>query len=502
VEEVCLKTYLDLNCPICLDPPTVAKVSRCGHVFCYVCILRHLSYSPKSIGHCPICFETIYLKDIKSVVIETVHQFIEGDTIRFTLLKRAKHSSIVLPKLHWKSQIESFPLANDPRTKFTRFAITDDLAPIIQREEKELQRAAWEANSSQDDSIPFISMAQDGLEERQNKALQLMRLYKIEKTFQETNRKELNQGFNSVEDITQITEKEEKLQKKDYWNEPVESPLIPLPKIPDHEKQWKFEQHKVLNTTHLENQIEELNLKQREDKKLDSKENFYYLYQSNDAQQLFLHPINFQSLLNQYGSHEKLPDEIEGKILELEDMNQNEITLKRYRFLSHLPLTSQFQFVEIDTRPLVSRDAVQPYLDELQKRSRRRKNQKRKEEEEKRRQEEETKSRFVHLNMRDFPSQFSSDINNYLADDLEILQEIQEPISQKQEETTLNFQTIPKGAWGNNHESITSKQMSPTKTPFLDAVKSNKLHTAPIKRSKGKEKKSVLFSNTNHRNFK
>ena len=30
------------NCPICLDDPVAARVSRCGHIACLPCILRYL----------------------------------------------------------------------------------------------------------------------------------------------------------------------------------------------------------------------------------------------------------------------------------------------------------------------------------------------------------------------------------------------------------------------------------------------------------------------------
>ncbi len=64
-------------------------------------------------------------------------------------------------------------------TKFARFAITDDITTIIDRENIELQQAAWEAASSQDDSEPFVAMAQRELEDRQTRAVQQQKLLKI-----------------------------------------------------------------------------------------------------------------------------------------------------------------------------------------------------------------------------------------------------------------------------------------------------------------------------------
>jgi hypothetical protein len=48
-----------------LYPPTAAKITRCGHVFCWSCILHYLSLSDHSWRKCPICYESIYRKDLK-----------------------------------------------------------------------------------------------------------------------------------------------------------------------------------------------------------------------------------------------------------------------------------------------------------------------------------------------------------------------------------------------------------------------------------------------------
>jgi hypothetical protein len=47
IEQVRLRTSGSepTSCPICLFPPTAAKISRCGHVFCWPCILHYLGKS-------------------------------------------------------------------------------------------------------------------------------------------------------------------------------------------------------------------------------------------------------------------------------------------------------------------------------------------------------------------------------------------------------------------------------------------------------------------------
>lgn len=52
------------NCPICLTEPTIAKATKCGHIFCWTCILQYLQNSYK----CPICFQYVASEELKSVI--------------------------------------------------------------------------------------------------------------------------------------------------------------------------------------------------------------------------------------------------------------------------------------------------------------------------------------------------------------------------------------------------------------------------------------------------
>jgi len=523
VEQISLKTYVECNCPICLEAPTAAKVSRCGHVFCFVCIIRHLSYSPKYIGHCPICGETVSLKELKSVSIETVHKFNEGDTIPFTLLKRAKYSSIPLPKSYWNLKSESLPRADDPHTKFARFAIIENITTIIQRETKELQQAAWDAHSAQEDSIPFVEMAQSELESRQNFALQQERLTSMKMAL-----KESEQSSEIKEQKLTDTAENNSPPKGESisWDTPCEpqSTLI-IPRDSNTETEWVQEMealHAKNNTTaEIESTSPEENKIlpkiSRPEKVVDLPDDFYYFYQASDAQQLFLHPLDFQILLQQYGSFEKLPDTIEAKIIELEDMSQTEGITKRYRFLNHLPLSSQFLFVEVDMRQLVSKESIYPHLDEIQRRIRRRKTTKRKDEEEKKRIEEEDKAKFANLNMQDFPSYIpnGAETDELTKEELEAIEKLEQQEMGSKEEQKPKTEPIavpqttnqPPSTWGSPQRQQPQHQqqqqsVSPNKPSFLQAAKSQKVYipnNLPVKNSKTKGKQLVLLSTANNR---
>ncbi|XP_078441329.1 RING/U-box superfamily protein isoform X2 [Wolffia australiana] len=108
----------------------------------------------------------------------------------------------------------------------------------------------------------------------------------------------------------------------------------------------------------------------------------YFFYQSVDGQHLILHPLNMKCLLHHYKSYDALPERIEGKILELETVAQSEATRRRYRFLSHLPLTTSFQLCELSLREALPAEALSPFMDEIKKREKQRKQVAKKEQEE------------------------------------------------------------------------------------------------------------------------
>ena len=75
VEQVGLKTNDAMpSCPICLYPPRAAKTARCGHVFCWPCILHYLALSDDTSRKCPICYAQVSKTDLKSVVALTRDQ--------------------------------------------------------------------------------------------------------------------------------------------------------------------------------------------------------------------------------------------------------------------------------------------------------------------------------------------------------------------------------------------------------------------------------------------
>ncbi|KAK9896415.1 hypothetical protein P389DRAFT_189979 [Cystobasidium minutum MCA 4210] len=58
------------SCPICLSEPVAPRMTKCGHIFCYPCVLHYLELSDQTgqkCRSCPICYDTVYGRELKSV---------------------------------------------------------------------------------------------------------------------------------------------------------------------------------------------------------------------------------------------------------------------------------------------------------------------------------------------------------------------------------------------------------------------------------------------------
>ncbi|XP_014677381.1 PREDICTED: RING finger protein 10-like [Priapulus caudatus] len=103
VEQIRIFGHEVPSCPICLYPPTAAKMTRCGHIYCWSCILHYLALSDKPWRKCPICDEAIHNSDLKSVVVLETHQFSAGDEVSMKLMRRERGSVLAMPRAHWQS---------------------------------------------------------------------------------------------------------------------------------------------------------------------------------------------------------------------------------------------------------------------------------------------------------------------------------------------------------------------------------------------------------------
>ena len=120
-----------------------AKIARCGHVFCWPCILHYLSLSDHSWRKCPICYDAIHRPDLKSVVSITWDEFNVHDEIEFRLMRRDRNSLFALPVEQYFPEVnEKHPSINDKLTSYSQLVMaspTQVARGIIAKERLELE---------------------------------------------------------------------------------------------------------------------------------------------------------------------------------------------------------------------------------------------------------------------------------------------------------------------------------------------------------------------------
>lgn len=338
IEQINIQTTEEPQCPICLYPPISAKLTRCGHVYCWPCILHYLALSDKTWRKCPICYEAIHLADLKSTSIVQQNNFKVGDFVTLQLMRRKK-GSMFIEKVSTNNENcmarrEHIPHLTDSEelTRFSKFLLAnpDEIATILEKEHKEL---IFGEDLNCPESV-FIQQALDLLQERKNLNAQEV-VVKVEETHIKIN--------NTENPLLEITIAQENINENS--------------KLTGNNEQNIEDNQSTKNEALLENSV--TNGAVRKDK-------YYYFYQNVDGQNIYLHPINVKMLQAMYGSLDRGPVTITSKILQKESQSMDEDLRKKFTCLGHLPLTCQFEIVEVQFQPpMISDEILKMFKDDI-----------------------------------------------------------------------------------------------------------------------------------------
>ncbi|XP_044271559.1 RING finger protein 10 [Tribolium madens] len=321
IEQVNVQVSDYPSCPICLYPPVAAKMTRCGHIYCWSCILHYLSLSDKTWRKCPICFESIHKQDLKSVVSKHYKTFNVDNVITFKLMKRLKGSLVTYPASAAVKDEEIIKFSDSEIDVYSKLLIANqaEILSIIDRENDELNVQLVENGDCPENC--FIEEALTCLNQRRDTIL------KNCKTSNENEKVTLEENLDN-------------LQINDNNDETFDN-----------------------------NNIKAENL----DISTNQQSKFHYFYQASDGQHIYLHAINARMLEHTYGSLENSPETLSGKILEKEGGSMTEELRKRLRYLQHLPVTCQFEVAEIQLKqPIVSKETLEHFNEQIEVRRKRR----------------------------------------------------------------------------------------------------------------------------------
>lgn len=386
VEQVRICSHEVPSCPICLYPPTAAKITRCGHIFCWACILHYLSLSEKTWSKCPICYSSVHKKDLKSVVAMETRQYAIGDTITMQLMRREKGVLVALPKSQWMNVVQPVYIRDDQHSQYSKLllasreqvlqlVILEEKAALLKQYEEEKhtpeacfieaaiqelkeRETALSADQDKNNGLAGISAAVEELALESSKAVEpaACREKRCDVEYLSAFDEELVEpcsdlasSFSPPVEAEEAVLDEEEVPEVDTVGEPVMNPV----EEPNPAETSCQESKDTVSSGHLGNSP------------------FYYFYQAEDGQCMYLHPVNVRCLVREYGSLEKSPEKITAAVVEITGYSMTEDIRQRHRYLCHLPLTCEFSICELALKPpVISKETLELFSDDLEKRKR------------------------------------------------------------------------------------------------------------------------------------
>uniref|UniRef100_A0AAQ6AKZ3 E3 ubiquitin-protein ligase RNF10 n=1 Tax=Amphiprion ocellaris TaxID=80972 RepID=A0AAQ6AKZ3_AMPOC len=346
VQQVRIYSHEVPSCPICLYPPLAARITRCGHIFCWPCMLHYLSLSDKSWSKCPICYEAVHTADLKSVVAMETRQYVAGDVITMRLMRREKGALVAMPSSQWVKVEEPVRFGDACLSPYSKLLLTSPAQVLSLITE---EKAVLQAQLSQEEDAQgcFIQSALCLLQVK-------LHAYAWHPTFRCISLYPVLQYSSAFDDEVEELIEDAVAEPPDFSEAILESVLEEPPE--------------PMMAAAPEPQLEEEGLASQAEAGRPTASvvhgPYYYFYQADDCQQMFLHPVNVRCLLREYGSLEASPDSITATVVEIE-------IRRRHRYLAHLPLTCEFSICELALQPpVLSKETLDTFADDLEKRKR------------------------------------------------------------------------------------------------------------------------------------
>jgi len=113
----------EIPCSICLDTTMQCpRITKCGHSYCFTCLIHHLQASQTDVVKCPCCSVPIFLQDLRPV-----NFVVTMATTRFVKLHRQRQSSVpyILQVEFPRRRGHCLPCVNDTDASFSRFSFVD-----------------------------------------------------------------------------------------------------------------------------------------------------------------------------------------------------------------------------------------------------------------------------------------------------------------------------------------------------------------------------------------
>ncbi|KAF9434791.1 hypothetical protein BGZ76_007412 [Entomortierella beljakovae] len=394
------------SCPICLQPPVAARITKCGHVYCFPCILHYLALSDtgKAWRKCPICWDSIYEKDLKCVrTVQEEHDiYDQGEKeiakqiaskqeviLEMKLIQRSINSTIALPRS------KTFPLGNfvlpeefkaQPPLEFypdamvfSRLMITtlDRIVSELDRDIRSIEFSMEEAKSfdpnSNSEEMVFYEVAMTKIQEAKTK------IRDDSKFFPKTalNRERiLRQYFDRASKEDLITVEEEVASSETSRIIAYAESGPEAYEVSQRTATPTLSQDSVTSSTIAESNTENdsdnqpstaitSGTSQKRNPVPNQVTTTFYFYQASNGHHLYLQPLDIRILKQHFDLYEKFPDTIKVKVLGIEETSLTEEVRKKCKYLGHLPLGCEVSFLDVVLEDIVGEEGVKPFETEL-----------------------------------------------------------------------------------------------------------------------------------------
>ena len=379
-------------------------------VFCYPCVLHYLSTSDHAKWHrCPICFDSINEKQLKSVkwydepssqedASETSpeasssssHVEVSGDSynpgsvLRMRLMERPQITTLALPRSRtWPSEVippHRAPFHFLPDVyRFARFmlATPDYLIANLSRDLAELDAERRTLAETKDEfGVSFVDLADTKVRQQIAKAsaLDTPEL-----------REAISRAEQSMRDIERRNE-ERGRRRPDRTRNPE---TLDVGEVPEAllAAQGNSTGTKPTST----------NRGQRARKNLNPpppSTSTYYFYQAASGVPIFLHPLDIRILLSHFENYAAFPDTISVRVDASSEGSVDAELRRRCKYLAHVPESADVVFIEADLSTVVGEETLRAFESPLRARRAKRRDRVRKEERAKVRAEVKEREKF------------------------------------------------------------------------------------------------------------
>lgn len=158
------------SCPICLELPLSPRITPCGHIYCFPCVWRYITFeNDTGLQKCAVCHYDFMADELKRVQILPSHIPKVGDTIDLELMRRSKTSIFPSPTRSNDSQARD--LSSRFLSRWTNVHLSD-LEALVNKDIKSMEEylSDCEAFKAYGDSLA-ISRAILGKLKTERKAL-------------------------------------------------------------------------------------------------------------------------------------------------------------------------------------------------------------------------------------------------------------------------------------------------------------------------------------------